>query len=73
MKLCAIRNGWAAIGQGWAVHGRTKEEAQDNFAQSKALHKLIEARTRDRIARAQTGEQTQGGADGTTPHMINLI
>ena len=29
--LVLIKNGWAALGDGWAVHGRTREEALENY------------------------------------------
>lgn len=53
MKLSAIKNGWAARGQGWAVHGQTKEEAQNKFVQAEVLHKVIDARIRERISQEQ--------------------
>ena len=51
MRLSAIKNGWAALGEGWAVHGQTKEEAQTKFDAAVALHKVIDARTRERVAK----------------------
>jgi hypothetical protein len=30
-ELFPITNGWAAHGDGWAVHGATREEALENY------------------------------------------
>ena len=42
--LKPIKNGWAAFGNGWAVHGRTREEAIENFRKAEELHREIDAR-----------------------------
>ena len=42
--LRPIKNGWAASGRGWAVHGVTQEEALDNFSRADQQHREIEAR-----------------------------
>ena len=39
-----IKGGWAARGDGWAVHGVTREEALLRFQEAKRRHKLIEKR-----------------------------
>lgn len=43
-ELRPIKNGWAASGKGWAVHGATQEEALENFYQADQEHKRIDAR-----------------------------
>ena len=44
MRLRAIKNGWAALGDGWAVHGRTKEEAIEKYHEAEVWHKVLDAR-----------------------------
>ena len=43
-KLSPIKNGWAAFGKGWAVHGRTREEAIRLFQEPGRRHEYIDAR-----------------------------
>ena len=43
-KLERIKNGWAAVGNGWAVHGRTEEEALELFRQAQDRHARIAER-----------------------------
>jgi hypothetical protein len=42
--LSEIKNGWAALGPGWAVHGRTKEEALQKYYEAEAKHPEIDQR-----------------------------
>jgi hypothetical protein len=42
--LSEIKNGWAALGHGWAVHGRTKEEALQKYYEAEAKHREINQR-----------------------------
>ncbi len=42
--LVPIKNGWAALGDGWAVHGHTREEALENFRKAEEKHREIDAR-----------------------------
>lgn len=42
--LKPIKNGWAAHGDGWAVHGHTREEAIEKFREAERLHKEIDSR-----------------------------
>ncbi len=44
-KLAPIKNGWAALGDGWAVHGHTPEEAIQKFHEAEQLHREIDARS----------------------------
>lgn len=39
--LIEIATGWAAHGEGWAVHGRTREEALENYRRAEQRHKEI--------------------------------
>jgi hypothetical protein len=39
-----IKGGWAALGDGWAVHGKTKEEAVRLYHEAIERHKEIDAR-----------------------------
>lgn len=39
-----VKNGWAAYGEGWAVKGRTPEEARERFAEAERRHKEIAER-----------------------------
>jgi len=43
--LMEIRHGWAAIGDGWAVHAPTKEEALKQYAEAHQRHVEIEGRS----------------------------
>lgn len=42
--LSPIKGGWAAHGDGWAVHGRTREEAVQKFWEAEHRHREIDAR-----------------------------
>jgi hypothetical protein len=42
--LTPIKNGWAARGLGWAVHGRSKEEAVEKYYEAEARHREIDQR-----------------------------
>ena len=40
-----IKNGWAARGEGWAVHAPTRQEALERFRVAKERHEVIEKRS----------------------------
>lgn len=40
--LTPIKNGWAAHGDGWAVHALTPEEAIQKFLKAEKKHKEID-------------------------------
>ncbi len=40
-RLTEIKGGWAAHGDGWAVHGATKDEAQRLFTEAQKRHQEI--------------------------------
>lgn len=42
--LTPIKNGWAARGDGWAVHAPTRGEAIQKFREAEAKHEEIMAR-----------------------------
>lgn len=42
--LRPIKAGWAAYGDGWAVHGETEHEALERYAAAERKHAEIEAR-----------------------------
>lgn len=44
LDLRPIKNGWAAVGTGWAVHGETEEEAVRLYHEAIERHKEIDAR-----------------------------
>lgn len=46
-RIERIKNGWAAIGNGWAVHGATQEEALEKFRQAEQRHRKIDERIQD--------------------------
>ena len=52
-RMEPIKNGWAALGKGWAVHGRTQEEALERFKQAQERHWEIDHKPLDEPARAQ--------------------
>jgi hypothetical protein len=39
-----IKGGWAVLGDGWAVHGETKEKAVRLYHEAIERHKEIDAR-----------------------------
>jgi len=39
-----IKGGWAVLGDGWAVHGETEEEAVRLYHEAIERHKEIDAR-----------------------------
>jgi hypothetical protein len=41
-ELTPIKNGWAAHGDGWAVHGLTPEEAIQKFLEAEQRHREID-------------------------------
>ena len=43
-RIEPIKDGWAALGNGWAVHGRTQEEALERFEQAQKRHEEIDRR-----------------------------
>jgi hypothetical protein len=47
--LQEIKNGWAAIGNGWAVHGKTADEAQHLYNEAEKIHSIIDARAPKKI------------------------
>lgn len=55
--ILPIKGGWAAIGKGWAVHGKTKEDAIQRFQEAMTLHSVIDIRARS---------QTEGKEMGTS-------
>jgi hypothetical protein len=44
MRLERVREGWAAIGDGWAVFAPSKEEAEARFIEAERKHEEIDAR-----------------------------
>jgi hypothetical protein len=48
MHLERVREGWAAIGEGWAVFAPTEDEAKERFAEAERKHREIDAREASR-------------------------
>jgi hypothetical protein len=46
VKVAPIKNGWAAYGDGWAVHAPTIDEAIARYWQAVAKHQEIAAHPR---------------------------
>lgn len=42
LALTKIKNGWAAHGDGWAVHAATKEEAIQKYCVAEIRHQEID-------------------------------
>ncbi len=42
--LFPLKDGWAAYGDGWGVHGFTQEEAIENFRKAEERYKEIDNR-----------------------------
>ena len=55
--LAPIKNGWAALGNGWAVHGSTREEALENYHKAEERHREIDSRP---FWYEQVGMQSRG-------------
>jgi hypothetical protein len=45
VNIKRVKNGWAALGDGWAVHGKTEEEAIKHYHEAVAKHREIRARS----------------------------
>ena len=39
--LMPIKGGWAALGDGWAVFGESKDDAIEKFRQAESQHDLL--------------------------------
>ncbi len=48
-RLVAVKNGWLAVGDGWAAHGLSEAEAIKEFEQAEVRHKEIDARQLPRL------------------------
>ena len=44
LDMRPIKNGWAAFGDGWAVHGKTEEEAVRLYHEAVERHREMDAR-----------------------------
>jgi hypothetical protein len=57
-KLSKIKNGWAALGPGWGVHGATPDEALARYAAAEAKHREIDQRPfwYEQVAEGATGD-----------------
>jgi len=64
IKLDRIKGGWAARGDGWAVHGATEDEAIRRYQEAVEKHREILARPdRPYTAPPQDAETTPHYAD----------
>lgn len=62
-----IKNGWAAVGHGWAVFGPSRDEALERYAEAERKHQ--ELRERDATASGasasvQLASQSPNAAQG---------
>jgi hypothetical protein len=66
--ILPIRGGWAALGRGWAVFGRTEQEATDRFHDAERKHHEIMERAEptasDPTERQPPSSQSQTAAQG---------
>jgi len=44
-RIEAVKNGWAAYGNGWAVRGETPEDARARYLEAERRHREIESRS----------------------------
>lgn len=44
-QLVEIKDGWAALGEGWAVFGKTREDALERYVSADEKHAELRART----------------------------
>jgi hypothetical protein len=58
VRLEQVREGWAAVGDGWAVFGTSKEEATLRFEEAERKHQEIRARA---VEEADIGEVRSDG------------
>ena len=63
IRFVAIKNGWAAVGDGWAVFGATKEEAEEKYHSAEVVHAKIMARGEPAIPE----EESYGRATASHP------
>jgi len=47
LDLKPVKGGWAAFGDGWAVHGKTEEEAVRLYHEAVERHRMIDTRSID--------------------------
>ena len=57
ITFVTIKEGWAALGDGWAVFGATKEEAEERYYDAEAQHAKIMARDEPAIPREENYER----------------
>jgi hypothetical protein len=62
--LTEIKTGWAALGQGWAVHAATRDEALRRFREAEREHREILARPYyyERTSTSRQGEEQERGS-----------
>jgi hypothetical protein len=53
--LTPIKNGWAAVGHGWAVFAPSRAEALDRYQEAERKHQ--ELREREAVTSAPTEQQ----------------
>ncbi len=51
-QLVEIKDGWAALGEGWAVFGKTPEDALERYLAADEKHAEIRARDTESPDRA---------------------
>ena len=44
LKIVQIKNGWAAVGDNWAVFGKTKDDVANQFHETEKKHMEINRR-----------------------------
>lgn len=44
-RLVEIKDGWAALGEGWAVFGKTPDDARQRYVAADEKHAELRART----------------------------
>lgn len=60
-SLRQIKDGWAALGRGWAVFGATREEALRRYREAEARHDEINRRAAPVVEPAQA-HRAQGAS-----------
>lgn len=59
--LAQVKNGWAAYGKGWAVHGRTPDEALEKFGDAQRRRREILKMPYWYEQQAQADQEPEGG------------
>ena len=58
-RVKQIKQGWMALGDGWAVEGTTEREAREHFREAERRHQEIDAKRGQALAALREPAQSQ--------------